>query len=90
MTPLRKEVGGREPTGPTITRPADAWRDLMTMHRLGRLVVQGCFLVEYLSPTTKTVDGYRLYLVGPNEQDEDGRSVSDNPPGDDIAVQMKP
>ena len=37
---------------------------------------------------TKIVDGYRLYSVGPNEQDEDGRSGSDNPPGDDIAVQM--
>jgi hypothetical protein len=35
-----------------------------------------------------TADGYFLNSVGPNGQDEDGRSYADDPPGDDVAVRM--
>jgi hypothetical protein len=33
-------------------------------------------------------DGYLLYSVGVNGQDEDGRFYDDDPPGDDLAVRM--
>ena len=36
----------------------------------------------------KTAEGYRLYSVGDNEKDEDGRSFDDNPRGDDLVVRM--
>jgi hypothetical protein len=32
--------------------------------------------------------GYLLYSVGPNKKDEQGRASDDNPPGDDLRVQM--
>ena len=35
-----------------------------------------------------TEDGYLLYSVGVNGQDEGGRSFEDVPPGDDLAVRM--
>lgn len=37
---------------------------------------------------SKTTDGYQLYSVGDNEQDEEGRSFDDNPRGDDLVVRM--
>lgn len=36
----------------------------------------------------KTAEGYQLYSVGENEQDEEGRSFDDNPRGDDLVVRM--
>lgn len=36
----------------------------------------------------KTANGYQFYSVGDNEQDENGRSLDDNPQGDDLVVQM--
>ena len=38
----------------------------------------------------KISDGYLLYSVGENEQDENGRSFDDNPQGDDLVVRMMP
>jgi hypothetical protein len=35
-----------------------------------------------------TTDGYLLYSVGVNGEDEDGRGPRDDPPGDDIVVRM--
>ena len=35
-----------------------------------------------------TENGYLLYSVGVNGKDEEGRSHSDEPPGDDIVVRM--
>ena len=37
---------------------------------------------------SKTADGYLLHSVGDNEQDEEGRSFDDIPPGDDLVVRM--
>jgi len=36
----------------------------------------------------RTPAGYRLYSIGPNGQDEQGRSYGDERPGDDLRVQM--
>ena len=36
----------------------------------------------------RTPAGYRLYSIGPNGQDEQGRSYDDERPGDDLRVQM--
>jgi hypothetical protein len=36
----------------------------------------------------KKANGYRFYSVGPNEQDELGRSFDDIPRGDDLMVEM--
>lgn len=36
----------------------------------------------------KISDGYLLYSVGENEQDDHGRSFDDNPQGDDLVVRM--
>ena len=36
----------------------------------------------------RTDDGYLLYSVGDNAQDEEGRSFDDNPRGDDLVVRM--
>jgi hypothetical protein len=33
-------------------------------------------------------DGYLLYSVGVNEEDDDGRGPDDDPPGDDLAVRV--
>jgi hypothetical protein len=35
-----------------------------------------------------TGSGYVLYSVGPNGQDDGGRSSDDDPPGDDLTVRM--
>jgi hypothetical protein len=32
--------------------------------------------------------GYLFYSVGPNEKDDGGRSIDDDPPGDDLVVRM--
>jgi hypothetical protein len=35
-----------------------------------------------------TQEGYLFYSVGPNEKDDQGRTYDDEPPGDDLRVQM--
>ncbi len=37
---------------------------------------------------SRTKDGYLLYSIGPNEQDEGGRYYNDDPRGDDLRVRM--
>ncbi len=36
----------------------------------------------------RTAQGYLLYSVGPNGQDDGGQSFADDPPGDDLRVQI--
>ena len=37
-----------------------------------------------------TDNGYLLYSVGVNRQDDQGRSATDNPPGDDLPIRIPP
>src|SRR5262249_35627204 len=35
-----------------------------------------------------SADGFRLYSLGPNGKDDEGRFLNDDPPGDDVGVQI--